>query len=245
MIFRFLLVAAITAVLSGGVIAQTIKTRAAAAVRKPTAAAVKKPVTAAKTAPASHLAAAEKGTVEGRTYTNIALGFEITFPDTWLIPGDDFESAMLKRGFDLRLRAPAGLAVQTKAQLTQTLKRVGVLVTAYRSMPGSKENAIMRVSVEDLTATPRVRDAVDYFDLMRSQFAAMKPPAGFKYSETQAEALGAKQFAFIDTSTAAGKKRMYATVRGRRAILFTLSYTDESDLASMRQVLAEGNFAIR
>jgi protein tyrosine phosphatase (PTP) superfamily phosphohydrolase (DUF442 family) len=46
-----------------------------------------------------------------------------------------------------------------------------------------------------------VKDAVDYFDLMRSQFAVMKLAADFKYSETQAEKLGLKQFAFLDTST--------------------------------------------
>ena len=106
------------------------------------------------------------------------------------------------------------------------------------------DNAIMRVAIEDLTMTPQVKDAVDYFDLMRSQFAVMKLPADFKYSETQAEKLGVKQFAFLDTSTAAGKKRMYATVRNGIAILFTLSYTKPEDLATMRQILAGGNFAL-
>jgi hypothetical protein len=188
--------------------------------------------------------AVDMGTIDGHTYTNRSLRFEITFPDSWLIAGEDFEAKMLKEGFDLRLRAPVVLPMQTKAQMNRDLKRVNVLVTAYRSN-GSKENAIMRVSVEDLSSTPQVKDAVDYFDLMRAQFGAMKLPADFKYSETQAEALGRKQFGFLDISSKGGSKRLYATVRGRQAILFTLTYTDDADLEAMRRVLSEGNFSLR
>jgi hypothetical protein len=90
-----------------------------------------------------------------------------------------------------------------------------------------------------------VKDAVDYFDLMRSHFAVMKLPPDFKYSETQAEKLGAKQFAFIDTSTRAGKKRMYATVRDGYAIMFILSYSKPEDLVTMRQILATGDFKLQ
>ncbi len=90
-----------------------------------------------------------------------------------------------------------------------------------------------------------VRDAVDYFDLMRSQFKVMKLPPNFTYSETQAEKLGSRQFAYLDVSSDAGKKRMYATVKKRYAILFTVSYKDERDLQTMRQILSAGNFALK
>jgi hypothetical protein len=228
------------------------QTKSAVTAAKKPAPAVKKPGPATVAKPAGPAAASksaafssDKGKAEGRTYTNKELGFEVTFPDTWLIPDPDFEAYMLKQGFDLRLKAPEGLPVQARARMNQALKRVNVLVTAYRSMSGSDDNAIMRISVEDLSATPQVKDAVDYFDLMRAQFATMKLPADFKYSETQAEALGRKQFGFIDTSSRAGKKRMYATVRGRQAILFTLSYSDDADLETMRRILSEGNFNVR
>jgi hypothetical protein len=187
----------------------------------------------------------EKGLVSGRTYTNSVFGFQITFPDTWLIPGNDFEDHMKSQGYDISLRTPANVTGASKIQLDRSLQKVKVLVTAYRSLPGSADNAIMRVAVEDLTMTPQVKDAVDYFDLMRSQFTVMKLPADFKYSETQAEKLGAKQFAYLDTSSNAGKKRMYATVRNGNAIIFTLSYTKAEDLATMRQILAGGDFRIQ
>ena len=185
------------------------------------------------------------GQVSGKTYTNSVYGFRITFPDTWLIPGNDFEDYMKSQGYDISLKTPDNVTGASKIQLDRSLQKIKVLVTAYRSLPGSTDNAIMRVAIEDLTMTPQVKDAVDYFDLMRSQFGVMKLPVDFKYSETQAEKLGAKQFAYLDTSSNSGKKRMYATVRNGYAILFTLSYTKADDLAAMRQVLSGGTFNLK
>ncbi len=197
---------------------------------------------ATKTQPA---AAAEKGTVSGRTYTNRSLGFEVTFPETWLIPGDDFEAEMKKAGFDLSLKAPAGVPIADRAKMNRALKQVTIGVTAYRSMPGSTDNAIVRISLESLAANPQIKDAVDYFDAMRNQFKTMALPKDFKYSETQAEQLGRRQFAFLDSSSNAGKKRLYATVRKGYAVLFSLSYTRDEDLQTLRQVLSEGNFSLK
>jgi hypothetical protein len=185
------------------------------------------------------------GEVSGKTYSNSVYGFRITLPDTWLIPGNDFEDYVKLQGYDISLKTPDNVTGASKIQLDRSLQKIKVLVTAYRSLPGSADNAIMRVAIEDLTMTPQVKDAVDYFDLMRSQFAVMKLPADFKYSETQAEKLGQKQFAYLDTSSSAGKKRMYATVRNGYAILFTLSYTKAEDLATMRQILASGDFRLQ
>ncbi len=187
----------------------------------------------------------DRGTVSGRTYTNRTLGFEITFPDEWLIPGDDFEVKMKDAGFDLSLKAPTNVGPQTRTKLNQALTKVDVLLTAYRSMPGSAENAIVRVSVEDLSSNPQIKDAVDYLDAMRFQFRSMTLPADLKFSETQAERLGRKQFGFLDLTNKAGKKRLYVTVRGRTAILFTVSYSREDDLQTIRRVLAEGTFALK
>ena len=185
------------------------------------------------------------GETSGKTYINSVYGFRITIPDTWLFAGRDFESNLKSKGFDISLKAPDNLNGASKIQLERSLEKVKVLVTGYRSIPGANDSAIIRVAVEDLTMTPQVKDAVDYFDLMRSQFAVMKLPADFKYSDTQAEKLGAKQFAFLDTTSNAGKKRMYATVRKGNAILFTLSYPKADDLATMRQILAGGDFRLQ
>jgi len=184
----------------------------------------------------------DKGKVSGSTYTNATFNFEVTFPDTWLIPDDDFEAYMKKQGFDLTLKAPDSLPLASKVKVNRAIKRVNILLTAYRSMPGATDNAIVRISAEDLAATPQIKDAVDYFDAIRASYASMKLPTDFKYSETQAEKLGAMQFGFIDTSTKAGKKRMYATVCNGYALMFTLSYAKDDDLQTLRYVLEQGNF---
>lgn len=151
---------------------------------------------------------------------------------------------MKKKGFDLSLKAPASVDPQSRTKLDQALKKVTVLVTAHRSAPGSADSAILRVSVEDLSSNPQIKDAVDYFDAVRSQYKAMTLPKDFTYSETQAEQLGARQFGFLDSSSNAGKKRLYATVRNGYAIIFSLSYNIDDDLQTMRQILSEGNFAL-
>ncbi|HTH36874.1 MAG TPA: hypothetical protein VL572_02870 [Pyrinomonadaceae bacterium] len=190
-------------------------------------------------------ASVDKGSVTGRTYTNRSLGFELTFPDTWVIPGEDFEAEMKKAGYDLSLRPPIGITAADRAKMTRDLKNVTIAMTAYRSMPGSADNAIVRISLESLAANPQVKDAVDYFDAMRNLYKTMALPKDFKYSETQAEQLGRRQFAFLDSSSNAGKKRLYATVRKGYAVLFSLSYTRDEDVQTLRQILSKANFALK
>lgn len=188
---------------------------------------------------------AANGQIVGRTYTNRKFRFEVTFPDSWLIPGDDFDDYMKKQGYDLTLKAPDSISGVNKAAVDQALKKVRVLLTAYRSLPGSTNNAIVRISTEDLSLEPQIKDAVDYFDAIRSTYAKMKLPPDFFYSDTQAEQLGANQFAFLDSSSAAGKKRMYAVVRAGFAVMFTLSYSNDQDLETLRQVLSSGKFDLK
>lgn len=204
-----------------------------------------KPKPKPRPTPAKAAPSIDKGTVAGRTYTNKTFKFEITFPDTWLIPGDDFEAYMKKQGFDLALKAPDSLPPVSKARVDQAIKNVTILLTAYRSMPGETDNAIVRISVENLVHNPQIKDAVDYFDAIRAGFASMKLPADFKYSETFAEKLGTMQFGYLDTSTTAGKKRMYATVRDGFAVMFTISYFKDADLQTLRSVLEQGNFRLK
>lgn len=217
--------------------AQTAPSPRATPARLPSAVPVK-PGTATRTV------GIDKGSLSGRTYTNRTLGFEVEFPDSWLMPDDDFERTMKAQGYDLSLKAPDGLPAGAKARVNSALRRVTVLLTAYRSMPVMQDNAIARISVEDLAPNPQIKDAVDYIDAVRSSFLSLQLPKGFTYSETLAEKLGTHQFAYMDTNSLEGKKRMYVTVIGRKAVLFTLSYTRAEDLAVFRRVLEEANFNI-
>lgn len=189
--------------------------------------------------------AIDPGTVYLRTYTNKTLNFAVTFPDSWLIPDSDFEEYMKKQGFDLSLKFPPGLTPQTKGKIKNSAKQLTVLLTAYKYVPGMENNAVVRISVEDLKNFPQVKDAVDYIDAMRATFRSMPLPVGFKYSETQAEQLGTKQFAYIDTETKDDKRRLYATVRDGHALMFSITYSEKPDLEVLRQMLTDGSFSLK
>jgi len=186
----------------------------------------------------------DEGTVVGRTYTNATLGLEVTLPEGWTIAGDDFEAEAKRLGFDLSLKAPTTLQGVSRTKYDRALKRVTVLLTAYRTAtPALAENAIIRISIEDITADPQIKDAVDYFDAVRAMYQTMKLPPDFRYSETQAEKLGTKQFGFLGTSSDAGMKRIYATIKARNALLFTLSYKNNTDLEALRNILSDAKFS--
>jgi hypothetical protein len=189
--------------------------------------------------------AQEMGGVSGKTYRNTFFGFEIEFPFTWLVPDKDFEAVMKKQGFNLEVQTPKATTPANQIKLNLAVKNVANLVTAYKLMPGSADNSIFRISVEDLDSQPKAKDAVDYLDLMTESFKAIKLPPDFVYSEVKAEQLGKEKFAYMDSSSKSGKKRMYVTVKDRFAILFTFAYSSDEDLETMRNVLAEGDFSLK
>lgn len=228
---RNLIKVLIMALLLAGVV-DAQKRRPSRAVRKPAA------------TTASVKAAANPGAIDFRTYTNDAFNFSVTFPNTWVIPDSDIESVLKSQGSDLSLKTPPGLSPLTKNTIVRRLKTVTVLLTAYKKMPDMPENAMVRISVEDLKAAPQVKDAVDYIDAIIQSYKTMQLPKGYKYSETQAEKLGRMQFAYLDSETPDDKRRMYATVRNGHALIFTITYTDKDDLEVLREMLSDGNFAL-
>lgn len=174
-----------------------------------------------------------EGKVDGNTYENRKFNFKVTVPDGWLIAGPDFEKVLRENGHNLSIDA-----------VERTGRPFEVLMTAFRSEK-SRQGAVLRVTAENLAAYPQIRDAVDYFDAITAVYASVKLPAGFSYSAVKAEALGSHQFAYLDTTASVGKKRMYATVRGVWAIMFTLSYFEDADLRAVREMLAAGDFPKR
>ena len=186
-----------------------------------------------------------KGEIVGNTYTNKIYNFEITLPENWILPGEEFEKIAREQGINLNMETPKATDPKIQPKLNQMKNNISVLFNAFKYESGTDKNAFLRVSVEDLQDLPQVKDAVDYFDLMRETYKNIKLPADFKYSETQAERLGKWQFGFLDTSNKAGKKRMYATVRNGYALMLTLTYKSEEDLAALKSVLAAGNFRLK
>ncbi len=195
--------------------------------------------------PMAEQSARDMGSVSGRTYTNKTFGFEVSFPETWLIPDSNLETSLKKNGYNLHVADLSRIDPRFQADIRHFEKQVTLLLTVYRSLPGTIENGIMLISAENLAGNPQIKDAVDYLDAIRATYITLRLPPDFKYSETRAEKLGSMQFGFLDTSAKTGKKRLYATVRNGFAIMFTISYTSGDDLLAMRQVLTRGNFALK
>lgn len=164
----------------------------------------------------------DSGSVTGRTYINPTLSFQVTFPDSWLIPGPDYEAYMKSAGFDLHTINSDALGPLAKKQFA---KNVTVLLTAYRSMPGTPDNTFVLIAAENLSAVSQIKDAVDYVDVVRQSLLRAKLPAGFKVGETDAEKLGAMQFAFLDTSSGTQEKEGFTPPFGKATPCFLLSRT--------------------
>jgi hypothetical protein len=184
----------------------------------------------------------DRGTVSGHTYTNRTFSFELTFPDAWIIPDDQYVKT---HGLDLGLRPPVGSDPKTQNIVDTAFSRITLLLSVYKYLPELRNNSEIRIAVEDLKSQPQIKDAVDYVDAVRHTYTNSSLPSGVRYSETQAEKLGRRQFAYIDLSTPDGKTRMYVTIRTGFAILFKLSYSDDKDLQTFRDVLAKGNFSLK
>jgi hypothetical protein len=220
----------------------------AASAQAKRSAAPRKTVVNAPSSAVSRPVVIPSGSVSGRTYSNKTLGFAITFPDTWLIAGDDFAAYMKSKGFDLTPKPPRAANPLDQKKVTAAFDRLKIVATAYRSLPGTDGNAVARIAIEDvrkLNTNRPVKDAVDYVDLMRSEMRLIKMPAGFKYSETQAEKLGAHQFAFIESSDQTSRTRIYVTVRRGYAILFSLNFSADDDLETFRDMLARADLALK
>lgn len=65
----------------------------------------------------------DAGSVIGRSYINPTLSFQVTFPDSWLIPGPDFEDYMKSAGFDLHTINTEALGPVAKARFAKERHR--------------------------------------------------------------------------------------------------------------------------
>jgi hypothetical protein len=181
------------------------------------------------------------GEVDGKTYANRFFGFTFSLPETWQIQ----EQIINKIIKDTGTRETKAKNVVTQKAFEQAMNRVTVLLSAFKNTLGAAENASIVCSLEDMRSVPAVKDGVDYLDLNISTFKRLQLPPDFKYSEVKAEKLGKTQFAYIEITKRVANQRIYATFRKGYAIFFVLTFNNEEDLETMRQILAQGNFALK
>jgi hypothetical protein len=72
-------------------------------------------------------------------------------PDDWEIADDNFAQSLKNEGFDLSVETPKAAKASAQNKLNAAVNRVQILLTAYKASPETNKNAILRVSVEDLS----------------------------------------------------------------------------------------------
>jgi len=181
------------------------------------------------------------GKVDGKIYTNRFFGFTFSLPETWQIQ----EQIINKIIKDTGTRETKAKNAVTQKAFEQAATRVTVLLSAFKNTLGAAENASIICSLEDVRPIPAVKDGVDYLDLNISTLKRVQLPPDFKYSVVKAEKLGKTQFAYLEITKTNANQRIYATFRKGYAIFFVLTFNNEKDLETMRQILAQGNFALK
>lgn len=187
--------------------------------------------------PAAAPAKLDLGKLSFNTYVNDYFGLKFEFPAGWLV-GDNELEEQLKQISQAEIKANNP---QMQKSLNQAADRVTVLLGGYKSLPGTPENASLRVAVEDLRASPQVKTGKDYFARLSATFKAAKLPDVFKYSEVKTETVDGLPLDYIETSSGNNKKRMYSTVRRGYAVLITISYYQDADFEALHRVLAEAD----
>lgn len=186
----------------------------------------------AKSAPQA--ARVDLGKLSFNTYTNDFFQLKFEFPAGWLV-GDHILEEQLRQISQAEIRAQNP---QMQGSVKQAVDRVTLLLGGYKAMPGTPENASLRVAVENLRTLPQVKTGKDYFATLLNTFKAVKMPADFKYSEIKTEMLDNLPLDYMEVSSGNNKKRMYAFVRKGYAVLITISYYEDADFESLRQVLS-------
>jgi hypothetical protein len=180
----------------------------------------------------------ELGKLSGNSYANDFFGLKFDFPLGWLV-GDNVLEKQLKEIAEAQLQTTGG-AARRKA-VKQAIDRVTPLLGGYKKLPGMPENASLRVMVEDLSTLPSMTDGKTYLAQMLKNLKMLKMPADFKYSEIKTETIDNLPLDYIESSTGGAKKRVYATVRKKFAVLIAIDYYEDADFEALHKVLTEAD----
>jgi hypothetical protein len=193
--------------------------------------------TPAKPATVAQIRGIDLGRLRGNTYTNDFFGLKFDFPLGWLV-GDNELEKQLKAIEQEQIKTKDA---QTQKAIQQAIERVTPLLGGYKKLPGMPGNASLRVMVEDLSAQPLIADGKAYLTLTVDSLKLAKMPADFKYSEVKSEVIDNVTLDYIETSTGGYKKRIYAAVRKKFALLMTIDYYENADFETLHKILSEAD----
>ena len=180
------------------------------------------------------------GEVEGNTYQNKFFGVKLNIPEPWLIQESEVNDAIKELGSEM----VTGKTSQTQKSYKAAVQRLTVLFTASKDILGIENNATFILSAEKSTPLVQIRNGQDYLRFNIQSFKKLQLPPDFKYSETiKSEKFGNETFYYLDVERATYWQRFYAIHRKGYSLFFTLTYSSEKDLETMKGILRNSDFA--
>ena len=180
------------------------------------------------------------GEVEGGAYKNKFFGIKLNLPESWLIQETQVNDAIKQAGS----KSITGKTSQVQKAYNNAMQRLTVLFTASKDILGIENNATMIFSAEKSPPLVQIRNGQDYLRLNIQSFKKLQLPPDFKYSETiKSEKFGTETFYSLDIERATYDQRFYAIYRKGHSLFFTLTYSTEKDLETMKDVLRNSDFS--
>lgn len=186
-------------------------------------------------------AAAQKkvdlGNLSGNTYTNDFFELKLEFPYGWLV-GDNVLEAQLQQITQAQIQAKDARSQKT---LNRAIDRVTPLLGGYKKLPGTPENANLRVVVEDLSPLPQIKNGKYYLARLLASLKLIKMPSTVSYSEVKNETINGNSLDYIEAVSGSAKKRIYTVIRKGFAVLISIDYYEDADFNALHKVLTEAD----
>ena len=184
---------------------------------------------AAKPAPPASIV----GSVEEGKYTNQHFGFSLSFPKGWIVADQEVTSTAKAVGSDI----VAGTDEKKNKAIKDSMAKEVVLLNLMKKPLGAFGNA-MFMMVATRQASPKVTPSM-VAEATKSVFSSS--PALKLTGDTQVKTIVGRQFALLDYEITVNertvKSKFHVTMVGTYALTFSLSYTEDEDLAELQKIV--------
>jgi uncharacterized protein YxeA len=180
------------------------------------------------------------GEFEGNNYKNKFFDLKVLIPENWLVQEREVGNQIKQLGSE----TVKGKTSQAQKALDEANQRLTVLFTASKDILGIENNAMVAFAAEKAAPLMQIRNGHDYLRFNIQSFKKLQMPPDFKYSETiKSEKFGGETFYYLDIERAMARQRIYATHRKGYSLFFTLTYSSQEDLETIRESLRSSDFS--
>ncbi len=184
------------------------------------------------------------GKYEAGVYTNDFFNLKVKIPATWSVMNENDRMALMQKAGNIIAGNDKNMQSALNAQDFKNL----VFLFASESPVGAPVdfNPNFSIGAENLAGSPGVKSGNDVLldtkKLLGNSAVTAEFPTGIYQKE-----VGGLTFDVLDVTLTMGKKKiqekLYATVRKRYALMFTLSYERPQDLQKLESILSDTSFS--